>query len=126
MVWRLQLALSDSQHFPAVFTEPARNLPVALFVSGDFPPPIILRRFRGAVAARATMPKAAVNKQGDAGFWERKVGTPQNRQMPTPAGDSVLPQDFQGFKLRAGVAASADFCHDFRPLALSNGVHNQA
>ena len=80
---------------------------------------------------RATVPEAAIHKNGQPLFWENEIRLAKNRLMPPPTFDAVPAQQFGQRQFRLLVAAPANPRHHFRPLRLGENVrhsmirHNQ-
>jgi len=101
----------DSENSPAVFSKSPSNPPIALAVARQFVVPEFLIGRGPAIAFRATMPEASVNKYGDLWAPEYEVGASWQTLFPAPSGDLEFPEDFNKPQLCGFIPMTFDQGH---------------
>jgi hypothetical protein len=72
------LAFPKAQHFYSVRTKESLDLSIALFVSRQLLPPVWPVRLRRVAAPWASVPKAAVDKYGNALSRKKEIWAPRH------------------------------------------------
>ena len=95
---------------------------VAVFVSRDFRLPETSPGFGHSAVPAAAVPKATVNKNGDACVAKNEIGVAGKRLVPTPTCDAVRPE--YGCQLQFGIFVTLrpNCGHDLAALLLGEHV----
>ena len=75
--------------------------------------------------ARATMPEATIQKDGDSLFWKSYVRGACQSPMPAPANDFFRPQDLYELPLGCLIAIGSNARHDFGSLGRIKNVYHK-
>ena len=121
-----EFACPESCGFPSVLPECAVDGFCASDIVLDFIAPECLVGFGKVSVFWASVPEAAVDKDGGMGFGKDKIGFAEGGEISSPAGDFFFPEDFNKQQFGAFVARRADTRHDPRAFFFGKniGVHS--
>lgn len=85
--------MPDADDLPTTGAEFPVHLPVSDFVPVDFRPPKDRICARRSTVSWATMPKATIDKDNDAGSRKNEIRLSKKWVATTPTPNSVLPKD---------------------------------
>jgi len=88
----MQLALPNTQNFPAVFSERPRDDLLALHIVIELTEPKFEPTFRNVreFAPEVSMPKASIYEQSDPVSWKHEVWSAKNASVTTPARNAMM------------------------------------
>lgn len=115
----------ETQDMPTRFPQQAVRVAVAGSIARYLAAPVILVRMGQVTVAWAAMPKATVNKNGEALPAEDEVGMARNPLVTPPTCNTVGTEDNRQLYLRVFISPGTDSSHDLRALLLSKHVGHQ-
>ena len=114
--------LPNPNHVPSTLAQNPVVPPITGLVRVYLPTPILRIGLRPSAVFRATVPEAAVDKNGQADRGQDEVRAAGQRLVTPPARDVGGAQDGREFQLCVLVAAGFDGGHDLAALYLCENV----
>src|SRR6185437_6421422 len=117
--------LPHSQHAPTPRPQCPAYESIPYRIGREFLEPERAIVHRPCRMLRAVVPEATIHEDHYPLSAEHKIGFPEDRRMPPPAGDAMPPQQRGQRELRRLVSAPANARHDLRPFSRSKDISHR-
>lgn len=124
-VFALQFVLPNSEYMPAGFSQCAVDCQIPLPIGCDFVAPECAITFGFGVAARATVPEAAVNKYNQPQFQKDKIRFSEKPMAASPTGDARIFQQLDKSQFCGLVPVRTNSGHERRPFHFSKNIRHE-